>query len=115
MSVIHRLTVRQKSRALSEGIKIVRDVLKSNFFPNGFTTLQLFRVAVKQPPPPDFPTYHPTGLTPVVKPNKDRSTKVKPIVRGVPPHPEHPIRSIRSVPFFFSCSISFDQFAWLGS
>ena len=99
MSAIHHYIINQKARALSEGIKIVREILKANPFPNGFTTSQLFKVAVQQPPPPDFPTYRHTGLTPTPK-LKDRLKKVRPIVPGAPTHPEHPIRSIRCVPFF---------------
>ena len=102
MSIVHRYIINQKARALSEGIKIVRDVLKSNPFPNGFTTSQLFQVAVQQPPPPDFPTYRHTAKPPVIKPNKDRFRKAKPIQPWAPSHPEHPIRSIRCVQFFFS-------------
>jgi hypothetical protein len=100
MSAIHHFIINQKAKALSEGIKIVRDILKSNPFPNGFTTLQLFEVAVKQPPPPDFPVYHHTGLPPKIKKDRCRYRKVKEIPPGVPSHPEHPIRSIRCVPFF---------------
>jgi len=95
MSAIHHSIINQKARALSEGIKIVRGILKSNQFPNGFSTSQLFRVAVQQPPPPDFPAYPYTGPMPIVKPNKDRFAKAKPVVPWAPPHPEHPIRSIR--------------------
>ncbi|KAF8799732.1 hypothetical protein BYT27DRAFT_7217467 [Phlegmacium glaucopus] len=95
MSAIHQFIINQKARALSEGIKIVRDILKSNAFPNGFTSSQLFQAAVQRPPPPDFPAYHHTGLTPVVKPNKNRFAKVKPVIPWAPSHPEHPIRSIR--------------------
>ena len=114
MSAIHRFIINQKARALSEGVKIIRDILKSNPFPNGFTTSQLFEVAVQQPPPPDFPVYHHTAGPPIIKPNKDRFRKPKPIQPWAPSHPEHPIRSIRCV-LFFSCSLSFDHFAWLGS
>lgn len=81
--------INQKARA--EGLKIVRIILKSN--PNGFTTSQLFQVAVQQPPPPYFLAYQPWP----------------------PSHPEHPIRSIKCITFSPSCSMSFDQFAWLGS
>jgi len=104
MSAIHQFIINQKARALSEGIKIVRDILKSNRFPDGFTTSQLFHVAVQQPPPPDFPAYHHTGLAPVVKPNKNKFVKVKPVMPWAPSHPEHPIRSIRSV-YFSNCSM----------
>ena len=110
MSAIHQFIINQKARALSEGIKIVREILKSNPnpFPNGFTSSQLFQVAVQQPPPPDFPAYHHTGVPPVIKPNKDRFAKIKVLIPWAPSHPEHPIRSIKSVSFFSSCSMSFN-------
>ena len=108
MSAIHHFIINQKARALSEGIKIIRDVLKSNPFPNGFTTAQLFEVAIQRPPPPDFPAFRSTALPPKIKPDKDRYRKVKPIQPWLPSHPEHPIRSIKWVPFFSSCSTSFD-------
>ena len=101
MSVIHHFIINQKARALSEGVKIIRDILKSNPFPNGFTTAQLFEVAVQQPPPPDFPAYHHTSPPPKILVTKDRYRKVKPILPFAPSHPEHPIRSIRCVPFPF--------------
>ena len=100
MSAIHQYIVSQRARALTEGIKIVRNILKSNPFPNGFTTAQLFEVAIQQPPPPDFPVYRHTGAGPVVKPTRDRYRKLKAFVPWAPSHPEHPIRSIRCVPFF---------------
>lgn len=115
MSAIHHFIINQKAKALSEGIKIVRDILKSNAFPNGFTTSQLFQAAIQKPPPPDFPAYRHTAAPPRIITNKDRYRKVKPLKQWAPSHPEHPIRSIRCVPFFFNCSMSFDQFAWLGS
>jgi len=87
--------INQKARSLLEGLNIVRNILKSNPFPNGFTTSQLFQVAVQQPPPPDFPAYQYTGLPPVIKPNKNRYVKPKPIQPWAPSHPEHPIRSIK--------------------
>lgn len=79
---------------------MVRDILRSNPFPDGFTTSQLFQVAVQRPPPPDFPPYHHTALAPAIKPNKNKFAKVKPVIPWAPSHPEHPIRSIRCVPFF---------------
>ena len=99
--------INQKVRAISEGLKIVRNVLKSNPFPNGFTTSQLFKAAVQQPPPPDFPVYQCPSLPPVIKPNKNRYAKPKPIQPWSPPHPEHPIRSIKYVPF-----LSVVQYHW---
>ena len=113
MSAIHQFIVNQKARSLSEGLKIVRELLKTNPFPNGFTTAQLFKLAVQQPAPPDFPTYHHTSKPPKIKKDRDRFRKVKPILSSVPTHPDHPIRSVRCV--FFFCLIAFDQFARLGS
>jgi hypothetical protein len=100
-STIHRYITSQKATSLQEGVKIIRDVLKSNPFPNGFTTAQIFQVAVQQPPPPDFPKYHHTSRPPREVKNKDRYRKVKPLMPWAPSHPEHPIRSIRYVPIFF--------------
>ena len=104
MSAIHHFIINQKARALSEGIKIVRDILKSNPFPNGFTTAQLFEVAVQKPPPPDFPVYRHTANPPKMLKDRDRFRKAKNDLPGAPTHPEHPIRSLRCVPFFFSIS-----------
>ena len=61
MSAIHLdpFIINERARSLSEGLKIVRNIFKSNPFPNGFTTSQLFQVAVQHPPPPDFPAPHP--------------------------------------------------------
>jgi len=87
--------INQKARSLLEGLNIVRNILKSNPFPNGFTTSQLFQVAVQQPPPPDFPVYRHTSAPPKIKKDRDRFRKVKIMVPGVPSHPEHPIRSVR--------------------
>ena len=115
MSSLHHFIINQKARALSEGIKLVRGLLKSDPFPNGFTTAQLFELAVKQPPPPDFPAFHFTGLPPKVKTNKNRFAKVKPLMPWAPSHPEHPIRSIRCALFVPAVRCCLTGSLWLGS
>jgi hypothetical protein len=104
MSAYHHYIINQRARALSEGLKIVRDILKSNRFPNGFTTAELFQIAVQQPPPPDFPIYnHPVAgkIKPETRLAKPLYWKFQPSITASPSYPEHPIRSIRCVPFFF--------------
>ena len=79
----------------SEGVKTITDILKKDPFPNGFTTSQLFQVAVQQPP-----TDVPANL-------KENNLPVMPWEAWAP---SHPIRSIRCVPCFSSYSTLFDQF-----
>lgn len=40
--------------ALREGLKIVRKIVAENSPSPGFTTAELFKLAVKEHPPPDF-------------------------------------------------------------
>jgi len=74
--------LQQRAAALSAGVALVRQILKENSFPNGFTTKQLYGLAQNYPPPTDFPPFVTSTLT----------AKKGPAV----PRPEHPVRSIRS-------------------
>jgi hypothetical protein len=89
------LTSVDRVGASSEGVKTITDILKKDPFPNGFTTSQLFQVAVRQPP-----TDVPANL-------KENNLPVMPWEAWAP---SHPIRSIRCVPCFSSYSTLFDQF-----
>ena len=78
----------------ARGVKIIRDILKKNPFPNGS---QLFHVTVQQPPSTDFPA------------NLRQAQPVMPWVAWAHSYPG-PIRSVRCVPCFSSYSTPFDQF-----
>jgi len=65
---------------LSLGIKILRQVIKENPSPNGWTKAELLKLAHKVPPPPDF---KPFSISPNI-----------PALVHPPPFPEHPIRSL---------------------
>jgi hypothetical protein len=84
---------------------MVRDILKSNPFPNGFTTAQLYEIAVKQPPPADFPAFYHAVAGKKKKLLHEKPKHVDPTWSWAdfssPSHPEHPIRSIRCVSHFF--------------
>ncbi|KAF8970236.1 hypothetical protein BDZ97DRAFT_1914915 [Flammula alnicola] len=93
--------LRQRVTAQAAGISIVRNILKREEFPNGFTTKQLYRLAVKEPAPQGFEPYPlapPTQPAQPKRSSKGKNTR-KPVVGGVsdvyPPHPDHPIRSVK--------------------
>jgi len=74
--------LRQRADALSAGIAIVRKILNTHSFPEGFTTKQIYELAQDYPAPPKFEPFVPSmryhGMVPV-------------------PRPDHPVRSIRLV------------------
>ncbi|KDR72612.1 hypothetical protein GALMADRAFT_252763 [Galerina marginata CBS 339.88] len=89
----------QRFQAQSAGIAIVRDILKRESFPNGFTTAQLYKLAMQAPPPANFQPY-PLGRRPppppTPKPHKKKIYNQKPKPEdSYPPNPDHPIRSVR--------------------
>ncbi|KAJ3514708.1 hypothetical protein NLJ89_g2219 [Agrocybe chaxingu] len=90
--------LRQRGRAISCGVALVRSILQRTSFPNGFTTKQLFDIAVQEPPPKDFPPY-PLSLPSakdVQKPSKKAKNAFKPIAPLYPTfRADHPIRSIK--------------------
>lgn len=91
--------LRQRSSALAEGIRIVRNVLDKNHFPEGFTTKQMFDLALREPVPAGFDPYPLAAKllqNPTEKPPKDKYGPQKPTFT-TPPYPEHPVRSISYV------------------
>jgi hypothetical protein len=89
----------QRASAVSEGVRIVRNLLNKNHFPDGFTTKQMFELAVQEPVPPGFKPYplaEKLLQTPTPKATKDKYVPQKPAFT-VPPHPDHPVRSIAYV------------------
>jgi hypothetical protein len=88
-----RITAHKKT-ALRESLKIVRRVIASNPYPAGFTTAELFKLVVKEPPPADFqPLYLPPRPVPPSKGGKQK------LPMPLPPRPDHPIKSITCVHF----------------
>ncbi|KAF8157035.1 hypothetical protein B0H34DRAFT_711749 [Crassisporium funariophilum] len=97
MSITPQLILRQRQIAIREGVNIVRNLLKENRFPNGFTNQQMFKAAVRQPPPPGFEPYKvispPQPKFVARKLQKWEIEKLPPSI--APTHPEHPVRSVK--------------------
>ncbi|RDB27620.1 hypothetical protein Hypma_003803 [Hypsizygus marmoreus] len=88
MAFVPRFGV-QNQIALREGLKIIRNVMDANPSETGWTTAELFKLAIKQPPPPD---YKPEIRT--RKPIYDKKgNQIK--IEVDPPHPEHPVKSVK--------------------
>jgi len=79
----------QNQAAVREGLKIVRKLVATNPYPDGFTTAELFKLAVKEAPPADYKYENP----PLRLAARSRGGNQKNTV-PLPPHPDHPIRSM---------------------
>ncbi|KAG5654543.1 hypothetical protein H0H81_000064 [Sphagnurus paluster] len=88
--------------AIREGASLVRKVIEKTNAPAGFTIHELYNLALKQRPSPDFAPPTPEPKLPVPKGTKQK-TEVP-----APPHPEHPVRSMafmkRHILPFLECS-----------
>ncbi|GLB39197.1 hypothetical protein LshimejAT787_0603590 [Lyophyllum shimeji] len=95
MSAALTRVLQQKQLAINEGVKIIRNIVKTTPAPTGFTTQELYKLALKQPPPPDYRplTPRPSPTTPAKLVNRGGQNNIK-VEAPQPPHPEHPIRSI---------------------
>lgn len=91
MNTLARISAQNKS-ALREGLKIVRKVVATNPYPAGFTTAELYKLAVKEPVPSDF---HYEKL-PLQRPSLGKGGKQR-IPEPAPPRPDHPIKSMTCV------------------
>lgn len=72
------------------GLEIVRKLVSTN--PEGLTTKEIFALALKEKPPVSF-KYEALPLAPVKYGASGHLRQPAPL----PPHPEHPIRSVRCV------------------
>ncbi|KAF5318879.1 hypothetical protein D9619_010724 [Psilocybe cf. subviscida] len=92
--------LRQRATASSHGVRIIKDLLtrktflNPNFSPQAFTTTQLYRLAIKEPVPKNFVAY-PLAPVEVPKVRGPKPPQAATPSEAFPPHPEHPIRSIR--------------------
>ncbi|KAF9482720.1 hypothetical protein BDN70DRAFT_874741 [Pholiota conissans] len=90
--------IQQRCAARAAGIDIVRNIFRTQQFPDGVSTKQLYKLAVQEPAPPGFEPY-PLPRPPARAVPKTRHGKSKIIVPEArdlyPSHPDHPIRSIR--------------------
>ena len=98
LNTLARITAHNQT-ALREGLNIVRKVVASNPYPNGFTTAELFKLLAKEPPPPDFKALKlPSRMVSHARNGSKR------IPAPAPPRPNHPIKSmtcVHSVDIFF--------------
>ena len=87
LNTLTRITAHNQT-ALREGLTIVRNILASNKYPDGFTTAELFKLLAKESPPADFKALK---LPPNVR---SGNKKIPP---PAPPRPNHPIKSMTCV------------------
>lgn len=78
--------------ALKESLKIVRKVVASNPYPDGFTTAELFKLVAKEPSTTNFkPLKLPS------RPIAYAKGEIKRTPIPSPPRPNHPIKSMTCV------------------
>ncbi|KAJ7931187.1 hypothetical protein B0H13DRAFT_1959375 [Mycena leptocephala] len=80
--------------AVSEGLRIVRKVIARDAVKTGLSTTDLYKLALKEPPPPTFALTIPSeeeDSVPELKYGKTGRSRIAP---PSPPHPRHPVRSI---------------------
>jgi len=80
--------------AISEGLKIVRKVIARDAAKTGLSTADLYRLAVREAPPPTFVLTVPStddDAAPEIKYGKSGRRRVP---APAPPHPRHPVRSL---------------------
>ncbi|KAF9459730.1 hypothetical protein BDZ94DRAFT_1267532 [Collybia nuda] len=88
MNTLARISAQNKL-SLQEGLKIVRKVVATNPNPAGFTTAELYKLAVKEPALSNF-QYE---VLPLRRATDGKGGKQR-IPGPVPPRPDHPIRSM---------------------
>ncbi|PPQ74548.1 hypothetical protein CVT26_007940 [Gymnopilus dilepis] len=92
----HNLFMTQRLKGQAAGVAIIRRILQRESFPNGFTTAEMYDLAVKEPAPEGFPSFPLSRqrLAPAAtRKKKDKKGVVEP--QSYPGHPDHPVRSIR--------------------
>ncbi|KAF8067885.1 hypothetical protein FPV67DRAFT_1163167 [Lyophyllum atratum] len=92
MSAAFNRVVQQNQLALREGVKIVRNILATTPAPTGFTTNELFKLALKEAPPAEYQP--PVQPTPPPVPTMHKHKKRPKLEVPEAPHPEHPVRSM---------------------
>ncbi|KAG6855873.1 hypothetical protein H0H87_009827 [Tephrocybe sp. NHM501043] len=93
MSLPFQRVVLANSLALRGGVSVVRDILAKNTPAAGFTTDEIYKLAIQQPPPPDYYNPHTEAgsrFPPIPTPKMKGKAKIP---SPVPPNPEHPVRS----------------------
>ncbi|KAF8881780.1 hypothetical protein BD779DRAFT_1545266 [Infundibulicybe gibba] len=88
MSALTRTTLPNRS-AVQEGLKIVRRVVSANQNPNGLTTAEIFKFAIKEEIPVGF-KHELSSIRSTIPSNGKGQKSALPM----PPHPEHPIKSM---------------------
>ncbi|KAF5383212.1 hypothetical protein D9615_004954 [Tricholomella constricta] len=93
MSAAFQRVVQQNQTALKEGVAIVRNIIAKNPPPTGYTTLELYKLAIKEQPSPEFKP--PTQHTIPTRPKLDAKGQIKQATPSPePPNPTHPVRSM---------------------
>ncbi|KAJ6572006.1 hypothetical protein B0H19DRAFT_1132173 [Mycena capillaripes] len=80
--------------AVSEGLKIVRKVIARDAVKTGLSTTDLYKLAIREPPPPTFALTilsQDDDFAPEIKYGKTGRRRIPP---PAPPHPRHPVRSL---------------------
>ncbi|KAJ7636990.1 hypothetical protein FB45DRAFT_907955 [Roridomyces roridus] len=86
--------VAHDNAALQQGIRLVRKVIARDATKMGLTTTQIYKLALREPPPPSFALTIPAESEESSKGTRYARTGRKRIPPPEPPHPRHPVRSI---------------------
>ncbi|KAJ7512556.1 hypothetical protein B0H11DRAFT_2214342 [Mycena galericulata] len=78
--------------AVREGLRIVRKVIARDAAKTPLSTTEIYKLALKEPPPPTFSATIPDDST--VPEHKYARSGRRRIPAPEPPHPRHPVRSI---------------------